>query len=61
MIYVNDVGIDWEKETPKVREAMELMIRAYNLHESFTPEEEQRFDFLTESILGPKEEETSKP
>lgn len=43
--------IDWTKESPKVKEAVDCIVKAYNIHQSMDEEEKNRFDTLVEQCV----------
>jgi phosphoenolpyruvate carboxylase len=46
--------IDWTKESTKVKEAVNCIVKAYNIHQSMDDTEKDRFDILVEECV-PKE------
>lgn len=55
MIYINQLPIDWEKESSGVRTSLELTIKAFNAHSELKPEEKERYSKLFDIIFKPEE------
>jgi cellobiose-specific phosphotransferase system component IIA len=43
--------IDWTKESPKVKEACDLIVKAHNIHGSMTQEEKDRLSDLFDLVI----------
>ena len=45
------IKIDWDKESPKVKEASDEIMHVYELYGTMNPEEQKRFQELIDILL----------